>query len=207
MSTINQALKDHLVRQLKFLTTSCITFDAGDREEALRIATAIRVIFYDTTNSHSILYQMGVKASIQLISTTNPTSTANALAMLPTIDFGSFFPITLGKHLDYTPPSVGALTQSVEDWWNQPALYTNQVLLTRGRVVLAAAHKDGGAHVDLKKDLDDINALKDGQMFNRIIKQADGTQKEERIADHHFALLRHFAAEILASPDIQALQT
>lgn len=62
MSTINQALKDHLVRQLKFLTTSYVTFDAGDREEAQRIATVIRVIFYDATNSHSILHQMGVNS-------------------------------------------------------------------------------------------------------------------------------------------------
>lgn len=62
-------LSEQLRRQLKFIDASCRAYDAGEIEEALRIAVSLRVIFHDTTNSTSLLTHLGKKQSISLIST------------------------------------------------------------------------------------------------------------------------------------------
>ena len=47
--------KDQLRRQMHFIENSCINFDRGDWEEAIRIATCIRVLLHDTEHSTSLL--------------------------------------------------------------------------------------------------------------------------------------------------------
>ena len=54
MST-TQDFKKRLREQLGFLERSADAFDEGHREEALRIATALRVIFHNTPSSTSLL--------------------------------------------------------------------------------------------------------------------------------------------------------
>src|SRR5437879_10728421 len=48
-------LKRKLEEQIRFLARSCAAFDAGAEDEALRIATALRVIFHDTAVSTSLI--------------------------------------------------------------------------------------------------------------------------------------------------------
>ena len=51
--------KDQLRRQIKFLETSCQSYDQGEVEEAVRIAVALRVLFHDSQTSRSLLRHMG----------------------------------------------------------------------------------------------------------------------------------------------------
>ena len=44
-----------LRKQLRYLDTSCREYDAGNRDEAIRIATSLRVIFHATRTSISLL--------------------------------------------------------------------------------------------------------------------------------------------------------
>jgi len=62
-----------LDQQLKFLKASISAFDQGDEDEAIRIATILRVLFHDTRNSESLLKHLLLKnrsTSIQLFRNT-----------------------------------------------------------------------------------------------------------------------------------------
>ena len=47
--------------QLSLIGSSAYMFDRGNRAEAARIATALRVLFHDTPKSHSVVGQLGIK--------------------------------------------------------------------------------------------------------------------------------------------------
>jgi hypothetical protein len=61
--------KGHLTKQLGFLERSCQSYDAGISDEAIRIATVIRVIIHHTGASTSLLKHLGA-TTINLLSTT-----------------------------------------------------------------------------------------------------------------------------------------
>ena len=61
-----------LQRQIGFLKRSCLTYDSGHQEEALRIAVSLRVPFHDTKSSVSLLTHLGVKALARVLSTFEP---------------------------------------------------------------------------------------------------------------------------------------
>ena len=42
--------KEQLARQLRFMRNSCRLYDEGDKEEAIRIGTSLRVLMRDTTD-------------------------------------------------------------------------------------------------------------------------------------------------------------
>ena len=75
-----QDLQDHLGEQRQFLTASCDAFDNGFEGEGKRLATAIRVLFHDTSSSQSLLKQLGVKDRIQMLDTAHPYDPSNLLS-------------------------------------------------------------------------------------------------------------------------------
>jgi hypothetical protein len=64
----------HLARQLGFLLRSAAAYDSGLRDEAYRIATAIRVLLHQTNRSDSLLHHLRAE-SAPLLSTTESAST------------------------------------------------------------------------------------------------------------------------------------
>src|SRR5438552_3447575 len=107
-------LYDQLRRQLNFILTSCRAYDAGISEEATRIAVVARVLFHDTTHSHSLIsYHLG-RGSIRMRSTTAyPLHTQHRhflgfIGMAPSV--GGFHP-----YLD----NIGRDEQiPLSDWWS-----------------------------------------------------------------------------------------
>ncbi len=65
----------------------------------------------------------------------------------------------------------------------QPVFVRDKKAYTRKDVVLSAANKDGGAHVD-KPDAN-LQALQEG-FWIRTVTHADGTKRTEPLADSHF---------------------
>jgi hypothetical protein len=59
----------HLKTHLGFLARSCIAYDQGHLEEALRMAVSLRVMFHDTQSSTSLLRHLGAKGRVRLKST------------------------------------------------------------------------------------------------------------------------------------------
>ena len=66
MSTID--FKAQLRRQLQFLKASSAAFDAGFHDEAVRIATVVRLLVHQTKSSTSLLKHLNA-TTINLLST------------------------------------------------------------------------------------------------------------------------------------------
>lgn len=66
--------KAHLSRQLTFLWRSCEAYDEGHTDEAVRIASVIRVLIHDTPKSTSLLNHLGA-LGISLSSTVSSLDT------------------------------------------------------------------------------------------------------------------------------------
>lgn len=129
-------------RQLNFLRRSCEAFDIGYTDEAIRIAVSLRVLFHDTGKSTSLITHLGADP-LKLLSTVRPQS----------LDPGVVVYDGLTRFTAAGPTAklgIGVRTEEVpfDRWWNQVVYVPREgVSVTRRSLVLAAANKDGGAHV------------------------------------------------------------
>ena len=189
-------LSAHLGRQLVFLRNSVAAYDSGCAEEAIRIGVVIRVLCHDTQASVSLLKQIGQKATLRLVTTAKTLSND----LLADMDFGELMAeMTFGYTLEYDPVPEDSPAILCPDWWEQPVFISDKTAYTRKDVVLSAANKDGGAHID-NPDAK-LQALQEG-FWIRTVTHADGTKRTEPLADNHFRMLRRFAEELLSSKEL-----
>jgi hypothetical protein len=73
-------LKSLLDEQLDFLRTSADAFDRGVLSEYKRIALVLRVLLHDTSQSRSLLEQLGVKAGLRFLDTRNRRARCRGLS-------------------------------------------------------------------------------------------------------------------------------
>jgi hypothetical protein len=183
--------KEHLKKQIRFLERSAAAFDQGETDEAIRIAVCLRILFHDTNSQKSLLTRLD-GWGIRLNSTasdidehaqwTDQLSGLGPDGVIPRLD--AFFPQTV--HL-------------AKDWWETQIVYVSPAIgrLTRRRVALTAADKDGGAHVDSHLTAD-YEAL---TTFWTHGHDGEGWLVEPT----HLTGLRQMAYEILHSPELLAL--
>jgi hypothetical protein len=139
-------LQQHLDDHLGFLDRSCDAFDSGHEGEAKRLAVSLRVLFHDTSQSHSLLGQLN-RLGGDFVSSAIPHQTGNVathggLIMTAMSEGGAryFAP------LDDVPSERWLPFAS---WWNEIVFVdASRAELTRRNLVLAVANQDGGAHVD-----------------------------------------------------------
>jgi hypothetical protein len=149
-----------LREQVGFLDRSCEAFDSGAREEGHRLAVAIRVLVHDTKQSRSLLKQLGIKGKLRF------TDTALHHKAQPKHLGGNRYSVTSVVHAGLVGWESGprgwrffALLDDLSeerrnppvpfgDWWHKVFLRdTERHALTRKRVTLDVANKQGGAHV------------------------------------------------------------
>ena len=95
----------------------------------------------------------------------------------------------------------------VPEWWNQVGFVLNpNTKLTRKDIVLAAANKDGGAHVD-KALTKEYEALTTDGSLGQFIHVSQGITTTESTSNVHFAAIRQMAHELLNSPQLIDLAT
>lgn len=179
--------REQLARQLSFLKRSADAYDRGDRDEAYRIAVAIRVLVHDTRRSVSVLQHLSAK-NVPLLSTVM-AGPRNALFF----DGMNLLTFGFGKIVG-TPKLDGASIRrmvSVDDWWNEPIFAVNRVETSRKDVVLGAANQDGGAHVDHALDAD-YERLKEG-----LYTPSPGAAVD--VPEPQLVSLRQMAFEVLNS--------
>jgi hypothetical protein len=84
------------------------------------------------------------------------------------------------------------------DWWSQLVFISGQNRMTRSDLILAAANKDGGAHVDaaLTPEYE--------QLYTGFIRITIGGEPIPH-PNIHLIGLRQLGYEVLHSPDIQHL--
>jgi hypothetical protein len=120
------------------------------------------------------------------------------------------------------PAGEARLSEGVQlfaaDWWDEPIyLFVNGTPLSRKTLVLAAANKDGGAHVDklpqpyakLQKGtaVSGIGASGDGgtEFYVAFSMLGDLQADGEPIENFQYADLRQMATELLNSAELLSL--
>lgn len=205
-------IKEQLKKQIKFLRTSCNTFDKGDWEEAIRIATCVRVLLHDTKKSTSILKQLNAK-NINLFSTRAlDTKRSSEPGMQFCCGFAmGVIQVGLGTRSSYGPDlSDYALNSSIllpfEEWWERQVVWpiSREHQLTRKFIILTAANKDGGAHVDEK--LPEEYQKLSNETFGTITAKVNGQViRETNVINMHLVSIRTIANELLKSPEFMDL--
>lgn len=185
--------------QIGFMTRSAQLYDDGHEDEAFRLATSLRILLHDTPTSISLFKHTGRTKERLLTSSRgignwqdylshhlNPNS-SEPVRMLP----------LLGDQFSELP---------IEDWWStEPVFVHNGTPYTRKTIVLSAANKDGGAHVDarLQPYYETLLAGEYALGFTRETHLDGGPPTPVGVtvypSNAHLALLRQFAHEMLAS--------
>lgn len=210
MSSVDFA--DQLRRQLLFLKNSCDLYDQGCLEEAIRIATTLRVIGHTTGSSVSVLTHLKADSSCNLLSTALAEPFRRDAYALVTIGFISR---NHSVPLLATPKLAGAKHQRFipfNDWWNDESVISagSAGIVTRRELVLWAANKDGGAHVDDRLTARYEAVIAGAGLSVKLKENDDGKipeaeQAEMPVKNLHFATLRQIAHEVLNSAELLAL--
>jgi len=191
-------LRDQLRRQLIFLRNSSEAYDRGDREEAVRVAVILRVFFHQTTQSTSLMRLLGIEDSVRLLTTIDDAYKFDPI----TGRSESVIAMWVTFNPDYTLPLGRATRRNIVpliDWWNQSVICLEGEPVTRRQVILAAANKDGGAHIDPEP-----TGAARKLIAGAVTYQPKGSSEEFALGNVHFALLRQFAYEILNGPALVA---
>ncbi len=192
-------LRGKLQEQLRFIQRSCTAFDQGTEEEAIRIATALRIIFHDAGRSVSLLAHLALQDGRMLSSARGHGDFKDFLAVQ--LDLSSTTPVIL-------KPMLGSKFSklSVNQWWkHEPVFVHAGQQYARRKIVLSVANKDGGAHVDAQLE-EYYEVLCAGEYAIGITGDLTypGAPPFEQGVTHfpknaHLALIRQFAHETLAS--------
>jgi hypothetical protein len=142
-------LQDQLEDQLYFLEASALAHDRGQDREAKRLATALRVLVHDTSNSRSILTQLNRKSQLFYDSAPDYNAynwVAHAGLTCVAVDPHGAPPKIL--------PCLDRIAEkpswvSFDAWWDKIVVVDLKRHVFRRRdLVLTLADTDGGAHVD-----------------------------------------------------------
>lgn len=195
--------KKQLERQLNFLRRSCDSYDAGFTDEAIRIATAIRVLIHDTRNSTSLLRHLNA-LNIKLSSTVTPDHHPNAVML---IGMGRLT-IIGGGATTWKPATTSDAIKTylaASIWWDQVVYILGQVRASRKDLILAAANKDGGTHVDSTLTKEYETLMTTGQRGFFHYSPTNEKHNFQPIMDAHLVYIRQMGFEILNSQELLAL--
>ena len=194
-----------------FLIKSAAAFDDGETDESMRMAVSMRVLLHDTRSSISLLTQLNAK-DIFL------TSTCGQIPTGAVMNSGSMF----FYHIKMTPhglrtmvkpclndgPPIPPYHLKAEEWWSQIVFVLSHGTdrrISRKDIVLVAANKDGGAHVDqsLTPQYESLQKLGGTRTFFQM--NIDGEEKTFKFENIHQVLIRQMTYELLNSPALLAL--
>jgi hypothetical protein len=195
-------LTEHLSRQRGYLQNSCDNFDKGHADEAIRIATSVRVLLHSSGSGSSSLIDQLNLIGIQLLST-YAAMVEGSFTLVPWNRF------SIGED---GVPSVSAHLGSgnineyinLNNWWNDTIFRASASSSSRRTIVLGAVNKDGGAHVDIAK----VPAhYRDISMTGITSSYSKDGEIVEDFYHHHYIILRQIGYELLNSPDLWAICT
>jgi hypothetical protein len=188
-----EELEAALRRQYGFLVKSAALFDAGDADEARRLALTLRVLL---RGDKSLLHLLGLRKQLRFLdSALRHTRVPGAIVVgceLATMrtDFDAnrtSWAAPLDGRQGEQPPGRFA------SWWGAPVVTTSKGMLSREQIVLPMANQDGGAHEDrhLTEDYADFLAETRGVTFF-----ADGQPQASLPGDLACVVVRQIAHEV-----------
>jgi len=188
-----------LEKQLNFLENSASLIDAGKSDEAVRLAVTLRVIFHQTAASTSLLTHLG-ESNPNMLATGTPmgpkTYGEGGLTMARATGTGTGVIAEVRAKLGDGPPTSRIIP--FEQWWPETIYRRGDLITTRRSLVLAAANKDGGAHID------DLPANYE-QLKVGLWALHTPQNPELRLSDQWAQTLRQIAYEVLNTRDILKL--
>lgn len=197
-------LRHQLERQVRFLQRSCLLFDSGEDDEAIRLAVSLRNIFFHNPHSRSttrsLVHQLGVFDTVTLLSTGNDPATANNLVRM-VVDVGKV-------EYGYIPKLENHFTRPLSylQWWlSEPVFIRNRQPITRCNLVSAARDQDGGAHVDDGLEERYWKLIYNSAPVDRDVLPPRDPNEFYFHRNAHLAALRQIAHEVLISDNLTAL--
>jgi hypothetical protein len=174
-------------------------YDEGHEDASLSISNSLRAIFHDKGRTVSVLSRLSLKNTPMLTTGRGHGDWKDYLAHV--IDITSSRPVVM-------KPVLGdpVACEPLDVWWDSEPIFVDKgIKYTRRRIVLSMAEKGGGTHAD--EDLEPFyEVLSSGRYGFGIIGDLtyDGPppfpQGVTIYSDNaHFALVRQFAHEVLAS--------
>ena len=187
---------------------------SGFRDESIRIAVVLRVLFHNTKHSTSLITHLGAQ-NIKLASTCHDIF-ANIPGMKSISDmkkydvlFRGMGVVKIGGRIpEFVPKLDSSGIEShlnINQWLEQIVWVINRdQILKRKTIILSAANKDGGAHVDdkLTPEYESLSADGAAGVFYGKIS---GQKFRQEITDAHYVSLRQMAFEVLNSNDLMKL--
>lgn len=202
--------KEALRMHLNFLIKSAAAFDRGEIDECVRLAVSIRVLLHDTQKSTSLLSHLNAKdifltSTCERIPETAITS-SSTMVFTQVMRTPNGVEAKICASLGDGPPI--SFHMKANDWWNQtivvlPKGADRRVL--RKDIVLVAANKDGGAHVDTQLTPQYEILKQRGGTLQFVYSKIDGVEKKIEFEDIHAHLIRQMAYELLNSPALVAI--
>ena len=155
--------------QRLLLRTLCETFDRSPDNErvSLAIATAIRVLVHDTSQSHSLLDQVGLKSRLQFLDTALPIGSLPKTQINPGLVSAEIAVGGAGVRwiapLNHLPDARLSRRNLFQPWW-ETNIHRDPDGNTWSRrdFVLHLANSEGGAHVDPHRLTPDYQGLEYG---------------------------------------------
>jgi hypothetical protein len=192
-------LIEKLLEQLRFLRRSCAAFDAGAEDEALRMATVLRVLLHSTKQSVPLISHLGLTDTLLLSSSRGIGDYNDYVSHV--LNLNSPTPVRmvplLGDRFHELP---------LDKWWCGESVFVDRgEKYFRKTVILTAANKDGGAHVDRQLERY-YEVLRSGRyafgLTGNLTYNGPPPFKQgvtQYAENAHFALIRQFSHEILVS--------
>lgn len=199
--------RDQLRRQIAFLKNSCQLYDQGHVEEAVRIAVTLRVLFHDSKSSVSLLQHLGSK-SILLLSTATEFVEDKEMPNLCLVDLVASIPNFRGDSRPLLDKAYRTEKVPFHTWWRKELvieLKGGLGDLNRRDLVLAAANKDGGAHVDQALEPTYEKARLGAGISVEFVLKNGLPPVKLHFENVHFASLRQMGYEVLNSQALLAL--
>jgi tetratricopeptide (TPR) repeat protein len=193
---LSARISEKVAQQLGYLSRSSQLFDLGYADEAIRIATSLRILFHDrprdSKDQGSLIKLLG-NPPVRLVTTCKSKNLQPS-----TFIFDGYMHIpgnipTWREYLEQENPLV-----SVSEWWNQIIFVIERKQISRKDLVIWAAEKDGGAHADANTH-PTYDALK--ERWGAV----SDTGQELPMPPQHLFALRRFALEVLASQELREL--
>lgn len=187
------------------LVASAAAYDAGEKLEALRMATSVSTLVHDGgRNNVSLLTQLGLRAGAWFMATGQPTDPRNLMRQVP---------LTFTRIRTTPSGPIASIEPKLDDfdvqprmirfthWWNDEGIFLDGSLrLTRKNLVFNLRSREGGAHVDATQD--DPNYLRmayEAITTPRLLSSLGGKEDNSPILGAELASMRQITFELLKS--------
>lgn len=211
VNRLPEETKQQLVESVEALILDSEAYDNGMFNMIKRSSATLRMLFYDSRTSHSLINQIESKKSLKMYSFIDypikqeifygSIYCARFLAQPPKVEYYDTFL--------FNPLKKRHIELSFYDWWNGTIFRVGKNSdFSRGKIIITLANQDGGAHFDPTIDSNYSSLIKGTTGFqippqsnNHIFLggSPDYNNQPVQFTDIHLAIMRQIVHEAILS--------